>query len=154
MGKLKSKRYLLAVVLAMGAFGAAFYIVFAQMTPVQWSREQPATAVGVAAQILPPDSMTLFKDEALTDELTAADILQFPVILLQPPLNLQGARFEDSTTVRVWLRNDSTVPLIPVEFSQPVDFRDTQTGRFLGGGGSAYFRTSVVRPSSRVKRSG
>ena len=133
MARLKSKRYLLAAVFALAAFGANFAAVLAGVIPVQWSREQPATVVGVAAQILPPESMTLFRDEGLTDELTPADNLQFRVILLQPPLDLPGAKLSNPT-VRLWLRNDSTDPLSPVEFfDPPVPILDSQTGQVVGG---------------------
>ena len=107
--------------------------VLAGVIPVQWSREQPATAIGVAAQVLPPESMTVFRDEGLTDELTAADVLQFPILELQPPLNLPGAQVSLSTTVRLWLRNDSTVPLTPVQIFNPsVPVFDSQTGEEVG----------------------
>ena len=66
MARLKSKKYLLAAVFALAAFGATFAAVLAGVIPVQWSREQPATVVGVAVQVLPPDSMTLFRNAGLT----------------------------------------------------------------------------------------
>ncbi len=133
MARLKSKRYLLAAIFALAAFGATFAAVLAGVIPVQWSREQPATVVGVAMQVLPPDSMTLFRNAGLTDQLNPADALQFAVPLLLPPLNVEGAKLSNPT-VRLWLRNDSDVPLSPVEIFDPsVPILDSQTGQVVGG---------------------
>ena len=133
MARLKSKKHLLAAVFALAAFGATFAAVLAGVIPVQWSREQPATVVGVAVQVLPPDSMTLFRNAGLTDQLNPADALQFAVPLLLPPLNVEGAKLSNPT-VRLWLRNDSDVPLSPVEIFDPsVPILDSQTGQVVGG---------------------
>ena len=54
MGNLMAKRYLVAVILAVVAFVAAFYVVFAGFVPLQWGREQSAKVNGIEVGVLPP----------------------------------------------------------------------------------------------------
>ena len=85
MSALKSKQYLLLAIIGVSAFLATFYVVYAGMIPVQWSREQPSAAVvGATVEVLDPSSMKLYQDEGLSDELTAGETLEFPVPQFQP----------------------------------------------------------------------
>ncbi len=110
MGRLKSKWNLLAVVLAVSALLTVFYIAYASV--VQWSRAQSITFASVSVDVLDPTAMTLYQNEALTDELTAEESLEFKMLQYQPPLDKilgQGAK------VQLWVRNDSETPLNLVE---------------------------------------
>ncbi len=108
MGKLRSKRYILALVFALAAFGAAFAAVMAGVVPVQWSREQPVLVKGVTLQVLGDDSMRIFEDEALTKEITSGDTLVFEALLAQPPLD---KIFGGGAGRELFIRNDSNIPL-------------------------------------------
>jgi len=118
MDWIKSKWYILSLVLGVSAFLAAFGVAYAGF--VQWSREQPSKATSQAATVLAPESMKLFQDAGLTDELTADEVLEFPaVVRLQPPLQRST-----SAWVELWLRNDSDIPMNLLSIS----VRDPQQG--------------------------
>ena len=101
MSRLKPKWRLLAIALGVSAFAATFYVAYAGI--VQWSREQPAALVTIAAVPLASSTMSLFQDEALTDALTENEVLQFVEIKLEPPLTGFGGSSETKT---LFLRND------------------------------------------------
>ena len=127
MGIIKRKWNWFAIVLAVSAFMVAFGIAMA--ATVQWSREQPATLSSVAADVLPSDSMTIFRDEALTDELVQGEVLEFPTLIsFQPPLT--GFVEGNTTSINLWLRNDSEIPLAVLRICCPGIF-DPVTGEFL-----------------------
>ena len=79
MGRLKRKRYLLAVMLALGAFGVTLAVVFAGFIQVQGSRDQGVLIEGVTLETLPGTDMSIFEDKLLTKEITPADLLVFKV---------------------------------------------------------------------------
>ena len=108
MGKLRSKKYILALVFALAAFGATFAAVMAGVIPVQWSREQPVIIKGVTLQVLADNSMRIFEDEAQLKEITSGDTLFFEAFQAQPPLDkVFGGRAEK----KLFIRNDSDIPL-------------------------------------------
>lgn len=117
MNRIKTKKwYVLAIVLATSAFMVAFGIAMA--ATVQWSREQPATVSSVAADILPSDSITIFQDVELTDELAQGEVLEFPTLIsFQPPLT--GFVEGNTTSINLWLRNDSEIPLAVLRICCP-----------------------------------
>ena len=134
MSALKSKQYLLLAIIGVSAFLATFYVVYAGMIPVQWSREQPAAAVvGATVEVLDPSSMKLYQDEGLSDELTAGETLEFPVPQFQPPLDqLPQVR---KANVPLWLKNESNIPLAPIAGFCCIDVFDSQTGERVGAYG-------------------
>jgi len=126
MSRLKPKWRLLAIVLAVAAFLATFYVAYAGI--VQWSREQPATLTTIAVVPLASSTMSLFKDQALTDPLTENEVLQFAVVKFEAPL--AGVAFS-SDTKTLFLRNDSPdIPLSVLSVCCP-SILDPVTGEFV-----------------------
>ena len=108
MGKLKSKRYLLAMVFALAAFGATFAAVLAGVIPVQWSREQPVFLESVTLQTLPDTDMKIFEDKEQQKEIKSGDTLVFKAFQPQPPLDKV---FGGGAGRNLFIRNDSAIPL-------------------------------------------
>ena len=126
MSRLKPKWRLLAIVLALSAFLATFYVAYAGI--VQWSREQPATLTTIVAVPLASSTMSLFRDEALSVPLTENDVLEFVEIAFEPPLAGFGG---SSDTKTFFLRNDSSdISLSVLNVCCPGIF-DPATGEFV-----------------------
>ena len=151
MSRLKSKRYLTAVVLALSVFVASFYLAYAGV--VQWSREQPSTVIIVDAVSLTSTAVTLFQDEELTDELTADEILVFQQLRFQPPLD---EWYSNYAAAILYPRNDSDIPLdlfgvriVDPDTGEPLEgMSGTSCGPCLIEPGEAgYLRLSVHGPS-------
>ena len=111
MGKLKTRRNLLALILALGAFAATFTVIFAVVVPVQWSRQQPVVVKGIILKALPDNAMRIFEDPGATKEITSGDVLTFEVLQAQPPLD----RIFGGGGRELYIRNEPDVPLSLVE---------------------------------------
>ena len=106
MSTLKSKRYLLAIILGLGAFLIGLAVVYAGL--VQWSREVPASFTRAEVTVLSPAAIELFEDAGLTTPLTNID---FRVVDWQPPVDrLLGTAPED---IFFWAYNASATGDIP-----------------------------------------
>ena len=129
MNVLKSKWNLLAIVLGISAFLGTSYVAYAAF--VQWSREGHGTITSSPVDVLPPEAMTLFQDEELTDELLPDEVLEFaPVLEFQPPLDgLIG--FDQRSSVTLFLKNDSDINLSFLNICCPA-IRDPVTRDFWG----------------------
>ena len=123
MGKLVSKRYLVGAILALVAFGATFYAVFAGFIPVGWSREQPVRFVSVNVEQMKPEAMSIYHREGRVNLLFPGDQLRFTLLQAQPPLDrLVG----DTARRNLWVWDDSDIPLRIIE-------RDTEILQGLPG---------------------
>jgi hypothetical protein len=114
---LKSRKYMVALGIAVAAFVATFYLAYAGA--VQWSREQPATVKVIPAVALSDTAITLYTDSKFTQELTPGGVIVFRQLRFLPPLDKFLAPSEVKAII--YGRNNSEIPLnlVPI-WSQPI----------------------------------
>ncbi|MBI2170485.1 MAG: hypothetical protein HYU30_00465 [Chloroflexi bacterium] len=141
MTMLKSRKYVVALGIAVAAFVATFYLAYAGA--VQWSREQPATVKVIPAVALSDTAITLYTDSKFTQELTPGGLIVFRQLRFLPPLD----KFLAPTQVRatIWGKNNSEIPLSLVGFCCQ-EIRDPDTNAFLGYYGVGTSSWEPVQP--------
>ena len=126
MRRLKSKRYLIAAVLGVGGFLAAFFMVYAGV--VQVSREVPTDVTFVATEVIADENLVLYKDKDLTEELTE---IQMVLPRFQAPLDKLAGQMQAWTSVTIWAKNASQVPLTLIDYCCP-EVHDVASGGHVG----------------------
>jgi hypothetical protein len=123
------RRVVLVIAVGLAAFAASFSTAYAAF--FQWSRQQPVKVVALDVTVLDPVKMKLFRDQALTLELTAATILELKVPKLKPPLDIANKSGLPGASAELYLKNEAGMPMVFQQICCP-SILAPNTNAFLG----------------------